>query len=171
MERLGLGTPVLDRIVILSRGTCHPNVNVCISLSGSVVSSQVLPHHSSMIRIATSPRTCWTSWWRPNRKCRPGWRAWPMSTSTRAAPADAPRGEARACPKLSALWPSSGHPVKPVGCVSGSLVGLVPETTVRPVPAPAAEASGAAAAAVTPEVTEETVDLAAAVVRIGFARP
>ncbi len=42
----------------------------------------------------------------------------------------------------------------------------MPETTVRPVAAPAAEASGLAAVpSVTPEVTVETADLAAAAVR------
>lgn len=42
----------------------------------------------------------------------------------------------------------------------------MPETTVRPAAAPAAEASGAAAAGA-PAVTEETVDLAG--VRVGLA--
>lgn len=46
-----------------------------------------------MIKTETSPRTCWTSWWRPSRKSPPGWRAWLTSTSTRAATEGALRGE------------------------------------------------------------------------------
>ena len=42
--------------------------------------------------MGTSLRTCWTSWWRPNRKFHHGLRAWPMNTSTRAATEDALRG-------------------------------------------------------------------------------
>lgn len=45
-----------------------------------------------MTRTVTSPRTCWTSWWRQNRRFLPGWRAWPLSTNTRTATEAVPRG-------------------------------------------------------------------------------
>ncbi len=50
------------------------------------------PHPSLMIRTATSLKIYWTSWWRPNRRCLPGLRTWPTSTSTRAPTVDALRG-------------------------------------------------------------------------------
>lgn len=56
---------------------------------------QVWPRPSSTIKTETSPRTCWTSWWRPSRKSPPGWRAWLTNTSTRAATGGALRGERR----------------------------------------------------------------------------
>lgn len=65
---------------------------------------QVLQLHSLMIRMATLQKTSWTSWWRPNRKCHPGWKAWLMSTSTRVATVAAQRGDAFFCFLCFNLW-------------------------------------------------------------------
>lgn len=78
---------------------CDPLENLCFdqTITASTISIrpaflQDWPPRSLTTRMGTSRKTYWTSWWKPNRKFLHGSRAWLMSTSIRAATADALRG-------------------------------------------------------------------------------